>query len=32
LRVMDRVPVLRRLPAMLIGFGIRPEHVRSSKA
>jgi len=32
LRVMDRVPLLRRLPAMLIGFGIRPEHVRSPKA
>jgi 2-polyprenyl-6-methoxyphenol hydroxylase-like FAD-dependent oxidoreductase len=32
LRVLDRVPLLRRLPAMLIGFGIRPEHVRSPKA
>jgi 2-polyprenyl-6-methoxyphenol hydroxylase-like FAD-dependent oxidoreductase len=32
LRLLDSVPLLRRLPAMLIGFGIRPEHVRSPKA
>jgi 2-polyprenyl-6-methoxyphenol hydroxylase-like FAD-dependent oxidoreductase len=29
LRLLDRFPRLRRLPAALIGFGIRPEHVRS---
>jgi 2-polyprenyl-6-methoxyphenol hydroxylase-like FAD-dependent oxidoreductase len=27
LRLLDRVPVLRRLPARLIGLGVRPEHV-----
>jgi 2-polyprenyl-6-methoxyphenol hydroxylase-like FAD-dependent oxidoreductase len=26
---LDRYPVLRRIPAALIGFGWRPEHVRS---
>jgi 2-polyprenyl-6-methoxyphenol hydroxylase-like FAD-dependent oxidoreductase len=29
LRWLDRYPVLRRIPAALIGFGYRPEHVRS---
>ncbi|MEA3053876.1 MAG: hypothetical protein QOG72_2779 [Sphingomonadales bacterium] len=29
LRWLDRYPVLRRIPAALIGFGWRPEHVRS---
>ena len=32
LRLLDRIPPLRRLPAALIGFGIRSEHVRSPKA
>jgi hypothetical protein len=32
LRVLDRFPLLRRLPAAFIGFGIRAEHVRSPKA
>jgi 2-polyprenyl-6-methoxyphenol hydroxylase-like FAD-dependent oxidoreductase len=32
LDVMDRFPLLRRLPAAFIGFGIRAEHVRSPKA
>lgn len=32
LRLFDRFPSLRRLPAAFIGFGIRPEHVRSPKA
>jgi hypothetical protein len=28
LRLFDRLPLLRRLPARLIGMGVRPEHVR----
>ena len=30
LRILDRFPPLRRIPARMIGFGPRPEHVRSS--
>ena len=30
--VLDRIPLLRRLPAAFLGFGIRPEHVRSPAA
>jgi 2-polyprenyl-6-methoxyphenol hydroxylase-like FAD-dependent oxidoreductase len=29
LRLLGRFPFLRRIPAAFIGFGIRPEHVRS---
>ena len=29
IRVMARVPFLRRLPARVLGLGVRPEHVRS---
>ena len=29
LRLLRRFPVLRRIPARLVGMGIRPEHVRS---
>lgn len=29
LRLLDRYPLLRRLPAAFLGFGPRPEHVRS---
>ncbi|HEV2747468.1 MAG TPA: FAD-dependent oxidoreductase [Allosphingosinicella sp.] len=29
LRLLARFPILRRLPAAFIGFGVRPEHVRS---
>ena len=32
LRLLDRYPALRRIPAAFLGFGIRPEHVRSPKA
>ncbi len=32
LRLFDAVPLLRRLPARLIGMGIRPEHVRIEPA
>ena len=32
LRLLDRFPVLRRLPAAFLGFGPRPEHVRSAVA
>jgi 2-polyprenyl-6-methoxyphenol hydroxylase-like FAD-dependent oxidoreductase len=32
LRILNRVRLLRRLPAALIGFGYRPEHVRSPDA
>ena len=31
-RLLDRYPVLRRLPGRAIGLGIRPEHVRSLEA
>lgn len=30
LKLLDRFPPLRRLPARLIGMGVRPEHVRSA--
>jgi hypothetical protein len=29
---MQRFPVLRRVPARLIGIGFRPEHVRTDAA
>jgi 2-polyprenyl-6-methoxyphenol hydroxylase-like FAD-dependent oxidoreductase len=29
LRLLGRYPILRRIPARLIGVGVRPEHVRS---
>jgi 2-polyprenyl-6-methoxyphenol hydroxylase-like FAD-dependent oxidoreductase len=29
IRILDRCPVLRRLPARLVGIGVRPEHVRT---
>ena len=32
LRLFARFPVLRRLPARLIGLGVRPEHVRTQAA
>ena len=32
LRLLDRFRTLRRLPAAFLGFGIRPEHVRSPRA
>jgi hypothetical protein len=28
MRLLQRFPVLRRIPARLVGVGIRPEHVR----
>ena len=28
LRLLDRLPALQRLPAQLVGIGVRPEHVR----
>ena len=31
-RLLDEFPVLRRLPARLIGIGVRPEHVRTRDA
>ena len=31
LRLLDVFPVLRQLPARLIGMGVRPEHVNSSR-
>jgi 2-polyprenyl-6-methoxyphenol hydroxylase-like FAD-dependent oxidoreductase len=30
LRLFKRLPVLRRIPARLIGIGVRPEHVRTA--
>ena len=32
IRLLDRFPILRRLPAAFLGFGIRAEHVRSPDA
>ena len=32
LRLFDRVPVLQRIPARLVGVGVRPEHVHSPEA
>ncbi len=32
LRLISRVPLLQRLPARLIGLGVRPEHIRTSAA
>ena len=29
LRLMDRFPVLRRIPARIVGLGIRPEHIQT---
>lgn len=31
-RLLARVPLLQRLPACLVGIGIRPEHIRSPVA
>jgi 2-polyprenyl-6-methoxyphenol hydroxylase-like FAD-dependent oxidoreductase len=32
MRLLDEFPLLRRLPARLIGVGVRPEHVRTRDA
>ena len=32
LRLLARVPFLRRIPARLVGIGVRPEHVRTPAA
>jgi hypothetical protein len=32
LRLLDRFPLLRRIPGRLIGRGVRQEHLRSSLA
>ena len=32
LRLLDRFALLRRIPAAFLGFGIRPEHIRSPEA
>jgi 2-polyprenyl-6-methoxyphenol hydroxylase-like FAD-dependent oxidoreductase len=32
LRLLDRVPPLRAIPAYLVGVGVRPEHVRTPEA
>jgi hypothetical protein len=29
LRLLRRLPLLQRIPARLVGIGVRPEHVRS---
>jgi 2-polyprenyl-6-methoxyphenol hydroxylase-like FAD-dependent oxidoreductase len=31
LRLLDRVPWLRRIPARVVGLGLRPEHVRTGE-
>jgi 2-polyprenyl-6-methoxyphenol hydroxylase-like FAD-dependent oxidoreductase len=31
LRLLARFPLLRRIPAAFLGFGVRPEHIRSPK-
>lgn len=30
-RILNRIPLLRRLPGRLVGLGFRPEHIRSSQ-
>jgi hypothetical protein len=32
LKLLQRLPALRRLPARLVGIGVRPERVRSAAA
>ncbi len=32
LRLLQRFPVLRRIPARILGMGFRPEHVRAASA
>ena len=32
LRLLARFPILRRIPARLVGIGVRPEHIRSPEA
>ena len=32
MRLLDELPALRRIPARLIGMGVRPEHVRTPDA
>jgi hypothetical protein len=32
MRLLQRFPVLRRIPARLVGVGVRPEHVRVPSA
>jgi 2-polyprenyl-6-methoxyphenol hydroxylase-like FAD-dependent oxidoreductase len=32
LRLIDRLPLLRRIPARLIGLGVRPEHIATPDA
>ena len=32
LRLFDRSPLLQRIPARLVGVGVRPEHVHSPEA
>ena len=32
LRLLQRYPVLRRIPARLVGIGVRPEHIRTPNA
>ena len=32
LRLLQRIPRLRRIPARLLGLGVRPEHVRTPDA
>jgi hypothetical protein len=31
MRMLGRFPLLRRLPARIIGIGVRPEHVRTAE-
>ncbi len=31
-RVLDRIALLQRIPAALVGIGVRPEHIRSPRA
>jgi hypothetical protein len=32
LKLMNWFPVLRRIPARIVGMGFRPEHIRSPEA
>jgi hypothetical protein len=31
-RLLNRIPLLRRIPARLVGLGVRPEHATTAQA
>jgi hypothetical protein len=32
MKLLGRFPILRRIPARLVGIGVRPEHIRTAEA